>query len=144
MRTTLFQNATVIDGESDEPHARWSVLTEGERIAAVGPVDEVRAPDGARVVDCTGRTVMPGLIDCHFHGAYQAVSCWEDYDLRRSIEHATLLAARNAQTLLEAGFTSARDVGTRGNARGIHVSPGGRPSGISLEAPGRPVAREVA
>ena len=139
MRTALFQNATVIDGESDEPHARWSVLTEGERIAAVGPVDEVRAPDGAHVIDCTGRTVTPGLIDCHFHGAYQAVSCWEDYDLRRSIEHATLLAARNAQTLLEAGFTSVRDVGTRGLIAialrdmidagvilGPRLSPGGR------------------
>lgn len=139
MRTTLYRNATVIDGIAEEPHERWSVLVEGERIAAVGPVDSVAAPDGARVVDCTGRTVMPGMIDCHFHGAYQAVTCWEDYDLRRSIEHATLLAARNAQTVLEAGFTSARDTGTRGLIAvalrdmidagvllGPRLSPGGR------------------
>ena len=139
MRATLYANATVIDGEHDEAHERWSVLVEGERIAAVGPAGAVRAPDGARVVDCTGRTVMPGMIDCHFHGAYQQVTCWEDYDLRRSIEHATLLAARNAQTILEAGFTSARDVGTRGLIAialrdmidagvilGPRLSPGGR------------------
>ena len=75
MRTTLYANATVIDGEHDEARERWSVLVEGERIAAVGPVDSLPAPAGARVVDCTGRTVMPGLIDCHFHGAYQAVTC---------------------------------------------------------------------
>lgn len=138
-RTTLYANATVIDGIAEEAHERWSVLVEGERIAAVGPAGSVAAPDGARVVDCTGRTVMPGMIDCHFHGAYQAVTCWEDYDLRRSIEHATLLAARNAQTLLEAGFTSARDAGTRGLIAialrdmidagvilGPRLSPGGR------------------
>src|SRR5438093_580857 len=56
---------------------------------------------------------MPGMIDCHFHGAYDDVTCWEDYDLRRSIEHTVILAARNAQTLLEIGFTSARETGSR-------------------------------
>lgn len=78
-------------------------------------VDGVRGPadEAVALVDVTGKVLMPGMIDCHFHGAYQDVTCWEDYDLRRPIEHTTLLAARNAQTLLEVGFTSARDTGTR-------------------------------
>jgi imidazolonepropionase-like amidohydrolase len=112
----LLENATVVDGVAPEPIERAGVLVEGERIVAVGSVDAVRPASGADVerVDCTGRTVMPGMVDCHFHGVYQDVTCWEDYDLRRSIEHATILAARNAQTLLEVGFTSARGTGSRG------------------------------
>lgn len=112
---TLFEHATVIDGSGRDPAERSSVLVEGDRIVQVGPVDDVKPPQGdVQRVDLTSRTIMPGMIDCHFHGAYQDVTCWEDYDLRRSIEHTTILAARNAQTLLEAGFTSARDTGTRG------------------------------
>jgi imidazolonepropionase-like amidohydrolase len=109
-----FQNATLIDGVGDVPLPRGSLLVDGDRIVAVGSVDEVRLPDrDVEVIDATDRTIMPGMIDCHFHGAYQDVTCWEDYDLRRPVEHTVILAARNAQTLLEAGFTSARDVGTR-------------------------------
>lgn len=114
-RALLIQNATVIDGTGAEPLEHAAVLVEDGRISAVGPVDTVSAPPGdiARL-DASNLTVMPGMVDCHFHGVYQDVTCWEDYDLRRSIEHATILAARNAQTLLEVGFTSARDTGTRG------------------------------
>lgn len=115
-RYTLLQNCQLIDGVSPEPRAAASVLIEGERITQVGGVDEIKPPPQGEgeVVDASGRTVMPGMVDCHFHGAYHDVSCFEDYDLRRPIEHTTILAARNAQTLLEVGFTSARDVGTRG------------------------------
>ena len=114
MSSVLLQNGSVIDGTGREPLERASILIEGGRIRAVDRVDKVRPPAECRVVDVTDRTVMPGMIDCHFHGAYQDVTCWEDYDLRRPIEHTTLLAARNAQTLLEVGFTAARDTGTRG------------------------------
>jgi imidazolonepropionase-like amidohydrolase len=109
------RDATVVDGVADAPLERTSVLVADDRIVAVGGIDEVRPPEGepVAVVDAAGRTVMPGMIDCHFHGAYQDVTCWEDYDLRRSLEHTVLLAARNAQTILEAGFTSARETGSR-------------------------------
>jgi imidazolonepropionase-like amidohydrolase len=112
----FLRNATVIDGSGGDPMEKAAVLVKDERIVAVGSVDRVRPPSHEDVVtvDVTGKTIMPGMIDCHFHGAYHGVTCWEDYDLRRSIEHTTLLAARNAQTLLEVGFTSARDVGSRG------------------------------
>jgi imidazolonepropionase-like amidohydrolase len=109
------QNVTVIDGTGAAPLHRATILVQEGRIAAIGPVDRVAPPSSETTcLDLSGATVMPGMIDCHFHGAYQDVTCWEDYDLRRSVEHTTLLAARNAQTLLEVGFTSARDVGTRG------------------------------
>ncbi len=112
----LLENGRIIDGVSPEPLDRGSVLIEGERITAVGPVDQVKAPPHGQgeTVDLSGRTIMPGMIDCHFHPTYTDVTCFEDYDLRRPMEHSTILAARNAQTLLEIGFTSARDVGARG------------------------------
>jgi imidazolonepropionase-like amidohydrolase len=110
------ENCTLIDGLGGEPVEHARVLIQGERIHAAGPIDDTPLPPDARVAtaDLEGRWVMPGMIDCHFHPVYQDVTCWEDYSLRRSIEHTTILAARNAQTLLEVGFTSARDTGSRG------------------------------
>lgn len=110
------ENAVVIDGSGSDPLERGAILVKEDRIAGVGSVDTLRPPphEDVTIVDATGRTVMPGMIDCHFHSAYHAVTCWEDYDLRRPVEHTAILAARNAQTLLEVGFTSARDVGSRG------------------------------
>ncbi len=56
------------DGEQ-EVIEDGTLVVEGNRIAAVGPADEVDVPAGAVVVDGTGRTVIPGLIDVHAHGA---------------------------------------------------------------------------
>ncbi|MDE2977681.1 MAG: amidohydrolase family protein [Acidobacteriota bacterium] len=47
---------------------RGTVLVDGDRIAAVGPSRQVDVPDGATVIDAAGMTVMPGLIDVHWHG----------------------------------------------------------------------------
>lgn len=115
-RYLLLQNGTVIDGVRPEPIRNASVLVERERITAVGDRDAVTPPPHGigTVVDVSGRTIMPGMVDCHVHGINHDITCWEDFDLRRPMEHTTLLAARNTQTLLEVGFTSARDVGTRG------------------------------
>ncbi|MBN1417477.1 MAG: amidohydrolase family protein [Planctomycetes bacterium] len=44
---------------------RAAIVIEGERIAAVGPADDVRIPDGARRIDATGRDVIPGIILAH-------------------------------------------------------------------------------
>ncbi|NKI33688.1 amidohydrolase family protein [Wenzhouxiangella sp. XN79A] len=60
------------------------VLVRGHRIEAVGSADEVAVPDGYRVVDVSGHTVLPGLIDAHAHGAMsneqlQPVQNWMQY-----------------------------------------------------------------
>ena len=78
---TLITGATLLDLSGEEPRrtAGQAVLIEGDVIAAVGPVGEVAAPAGARIVDGAGYTLMPGLVDMHVHiwdeaelGAYLA------------------------------------------------------------------------
>ena len=63
----LLSPARVLDTTNGQTHAGWSVLVKGNQIAAVGPVAKVKIPKGARVVDVTGRTIMPGMISAHSH-----------------------------------------------------------------------------
>lgn len=68
---TLIRNATVMTA-SDGTLENASVLVRDGRIAAVGP--DVEAPSGARVVDATGKWVIPGIIDAHSHIAADAIN----------------------------------------------------------------------
>src|SRR5207248_5303976 len=63
--TLLLRPARVFDGVNPQPHEGWSVLVEGDRIAAVGP--DLSAPAGARTIDLPGTTLMPGMIEGHSH-----------------------------------------------------------------------------
>jgi Tol biopolymer transport system component len=62
-----FTNARVITMKGEEVIERGTVLVQGARITAVGPGDQVQIPGGTKIVDATGKTVMPGLIDMHGH-----------------------------------------------------------------------------
>jgi imidazolonepropionase-like amidohydrolase len=59
--------AQVVDGTGGPPISIGRIIVAGGRITAVGPLDRTPAPDGAEHVDLTGRTILPGLIDLHFH-----------------------------------------------------------------------------
>lgn len=59
--------ATVVPATGTSPLPNATVLIEGDRIAAVGPSGEVEIPDGARRVDASGKTVIPGLVEMHAH-----------------------------------------------------------------------------
>jgi imidazolonepropionase-like amidohydrolase len=112
--TVLLHPAAVFTADDGALHAGWSVLVEGERIAAVGP--DVRAPAGARVIELAGATLLPGLMDVHSHlflHPYNEV-LWDDQVLKEPLAYRTLLAADHARATLEAGFTSLRDLGTEG------------------------------
>ena len=102
----------VFDGEARR--VGWSVLVDGERIVAAGP--GLAAPDGARRVDLTGTTLLPGLIDLHTHLLLRPYDqrSWDDQVLR---DHESLRVARAVPALartLAAGFTTVRDLGTEG------------------------------
>lgn len=65
--TIAFVNGRVITMRADEVFERGTVIVRDNRIAAVGPADQVVVPPGARVIDVAGKTLMPGFINMHGH-----------------------------------------------------------------------------
>jgi imidazolonepropionase-like amidohydrolase len=112
----LLRPAAVWDAVSDMPHAGWTVLVRGERIAAVGAAAEVGTPKGATVIDLPGTTLMPGLIEAHSHlllHPYNEAQ-WNDQVLREPLALRTARAVNHARATLMAGWTFVRDLGTEG------------------------------
>lgn len=104
----------LIDGDGGPMVMNAVVLVEDDRIKSVGGAGSVAIPAGAEVVDLSAMTVLPGLIDCHTHLSMQlGGNYWKDLATKSAIDHA-ILAPRFAQTTLEAGFTTVRDVGSSG------------------------------
>jgi imidazolonepropionase-like amidohydrolase len=66
-RPLVLDHARVIDGTGSPPIEDARIVIDGERIAAAGPAATVAIPGGAEHIDLSGRTVLPGLIDAHFH-----------------------------------------------------------------------------
>jgi imidazolonepropionase-like amidohydrolase len=66
-RILVIENARLFDGTGAPPIERARIVIEGDRIARAGPVASVPSPSGAETVDLAGATVVPGLIDLHFH-----------------------------------------------------------------------------
>lgn len=105
------KNGRVIDNQG--------ILIEGNRIKAVGPVADIQkqVPAGARTIDLSSATVLPGLADCHTHVLLQGDITAEDYDvqlLKESIPYRTIRATMAARTGLMNGFTIFRDLETEG------------------------------
>src|SRR5437763_9665072 len=110
----LLRPARVFDGVNPQPHEGWSVLVEGDRIAAVGP--NLSAPAGARTIELPGATLMPGMIEGHshlfLHPYHEAL--WDDQVLHEPLALRTARAVVQAERTVDAGFTTERDLGTEG------------------------------
>lgn len=104
---TAFVGATVIDGKDGEARDGLAVVIDGETITGVVRADAV--PLDAVVVDVTGRTIMPGVIDTHTHFA-----AWAQWLISRQQDRLMYLAAKTIAGLgrtLARGVTTARDMG---------------------------------
>src|SRR6266446_6119326 len=115
---SLLKPAHVWDGEAAALRDGWVVLVRGEKIEAVGPASEVKAPADARVIDLPGTTLMPGLIEGHSHVLLHPYSetSWNDQVAREGLALRAARAVNHLRATLMAGFTTVRDLGTEGAA----------------------------
>jgi len=102
----------LVDGTGREPVRDGVVVIERDRITAAGPRSEVRIPREARVLDWTGATAMPGLIDAHEHLGIDLGD--EEGQLEQPVEYTVARCVRTARLVVAAGITTIRDCGERG------------------------------
>jgi imidazolonepropionase-like amidohydrolase len=103
----LFRNAGVLDGTAPHRREGHDVLVEGGTIREVSD-KPIRAP-GAEIVDLAGRTLMPGLIDCHVHVMVSLANIGANFALPDA--QAVLRALPILKGMLYRGFTTVRDAG---------------------------------
>lgn len=129
----ICRGGQLVDGRGGPPIPDAEVhVTEGKITWAGAAADAPMASEDARVIDAGGGTMMPGLVEAHFHPTYFNVAALEDLDIKYPVEYVTLLAAANARLALQCGYTSARSGGSLFNIDvwlkkaiedGIHSGP---------------------
>ncbi len=103
MTRTVFTGARVFDGTGADPAAA-DVAVENGRIVGIGS-----GLDGDEPVDLDGRTILPGLFDCHVHVTVSDIDLWKE--VQRPFSRQFYEAGRNLAATLRAGITSIRDAG---------------------------------
>jgi imidazolonepropionase-like amidohydrolase len=104
-RVVAVRAGRMFDARTGSYRPNQVIVIRGGVIADVGPA--VPIPAGARVIDLSGATVLPGMIDAHVH-VYAGTSATQ------SIQYRTAIAIANAQKDLAAGFTTVVDMDSRG------------------------------
>jgi imidazolonepropionase-like amidohydrolase len=134
----------LIDGTGAPPVPRATLVIDGDRIAAVSGADSAEVPAGAEVLDVTGKTIVPGLINTHTHLCWDCVGDLKEQSHFDSPTMVALKYAMNMRHCLQAGVTTIRDMGapygiahvaTQAVAGGIVAGPrvfhSGRPLSIT-------------
>jgi imidazolonepropionase-like amidohydrolase len=108
---TAIKAGHVVDVENGRVLEKQIILLRGKKIEVIG--SDVKIPAGAKILDLSTKTVLPGLIDCHTHLADGARDGNGDpmSQLKRTASEVVLESVPNARMTLESGFTTVRDVG---------------------------------
>ena len=108
------RKGSLIDGTGSEPIAGTDVVIVGDSIVRVGPTGTIddAVPAGATVIDATGTTIMPGLIDAHCHMTFDDVQSNDELFFHRPPATAAMVTLFNLPKLLAAGVTSLLDPDT--------------------------------
>lgn len=131
----------LIDGAGAVPLLDQVLEIEGERIVAIHARGGWAPPPGAEVIDCSDRTVLPGLIDCHEHLCLDMGD--EASQCAQSDAWLTITSVVNARRILESGITTMRDVGEK-NFIDVHMKraiDAGLIPGPRLLISGQPIIR---
>lgn len=134
--STLFTNVNVFDGVNEKRLMNANVLVEGNKIKQV--TRKAITAAGATVIDGKGKTLMPGLIDVHWHSyyAYAPASILGTGDM----SEVAILGFLGAEKTLMRGFTSVRDVG--GNPFAVKkLTDTGKYAGPRLYPSGPPISQ---
>ncbi len=107
--TLAIVGGLLIDGHEGPPVPGAVVLVDGNRIVAVGSRDALDVPDGAQVLDATGMTIMPGLIDVHVHMDILGHSDYQHWHATYGPRYAEIMEI-SARQLLLSGVTTVADL----------------------------------
>ena len=110
--TTLVSNGRLIDGTGKPPVPDAALIITDGRIVYAGPAADAPAvPSDAEKMDARGGTILPGLVEAHFHATYFNIAALEDLDIKYPVEYVSLLSSVNTRLALECGYTAARSGG---------------------------------
>jgi imidazolonepropionase-like amidohydrolase len=117
MTTKVIRADSLIDGTGSAPVPNPVVVVDGDTITGVyeGAAPEGAVPADAEVLDYTGCTLLPGLIDAHVHLDMPGNDTMLEDIVREPDGVLVASAANSARTALEAGITTIRDTGGRGD-----------------------------
>ena len=107
--TLAIVGGLLIDGHEGPPLPGGIVLVDGNRIVAAGSRETLAVPDGADVIDATGMTIMPGLIDVHVHLDILGHSDYQHWHGAHRSDYADMMAV-SARQLVMSGVTTAVDL----------------------------------
>ncbi len=114
--TLVITNGQMIDGTGQPPIVDAALVIHDGRITYAGPASRApQTPPDTDQLDARGGSILPGLVEAHFHPTYFNVAELADLDIKYPVEYITLLAAANCKLALDCGYTSARSGGSLHN-----------------------------
>jgi imidazolonepropionase-like amidohydrolase len=119
---TVIRAGTLIDPRANQPLHNQVIVIRGDKIEAVGDAASTKVPEGAKIIDLSNATVLPGLIESHTHiflqGEDPALGGYDIQLLKFPLAYRAARATVSARRALEQGFTTIRDMETEGAGYG--------------------------